>query len=272
MAQGIARRLIIAAKKVHIEDVLPGTPAHGARLDLAEADVAQGENAERLEERSGHVFYLERDGSLVGAGRDQPLVAERGVSPSPCQLANQKKAGEVAFVVLDAGPENPARVFARSMASGDARGVAKPMSHDVLHTSRSVVERDRLDAGVVAKEVSALVERDRVREHLAQRVQLHSGRSDDVMNDAQQKLALHKYVASHQEVSVFSDGAGQRILDGDNGGSNRSALDPVEYFNGARTGYNHAVPQHALRSLVTERTEFALNGDFDRRWFHYMAR
>jgi hypothetical protein len=32
------------------------------------------------------------------------------------------------------------------------------------------------------------------------------------------------------------------------------------------------VPQHALRSFVAERTEFALDGNFDGGRFHYMAR
>jgi hypothetical protein len=32
------------------------------------------------------------------------------------------------------------------------------------------------------------------------------------------------------------------------------------------------MPQHTLRSLVAEGPEFALDGDFDRGRFHYMAR
>src|SRR5271168_1838344 len=176
MAEGIARGLVITAEKIYVEDVFPGTSAHGARLDLAEADVAQGEDAERLEQRSGQVLHLEGDRSLVGAGRDQALVAERSATPSPRRLANQEKAGEIAFVVLDAGLENLAGVFARGVTSGHAGSVGKSTSDYMLHASCSVVERDRLNAGMVPKEVAALVERHRMREHLTQRVELHSGR------------------------------------------------------------------------------------------------
>ena len=53
MAEGVAGGFVVAAKEVSVEDVFPGASAHGARLDLAEADVAQSEDAERLEQRSG---------------------------------------------------------------------------------------------------------------------------------------------------------------------------------------------------------------------------
>src|SRR5271155_3712487 len=161
MAEGIAGGFVIATQEIHVEDVFPGASAHGARFDIAEADVAQSEDAERLEERPGQILHLESDRSLVGAGRNQALVAG-GVPSSPRRLANQEKAGEVAFVVLDAGLENLAGVFARGVTSGDAGSVGKAMSDDVLHASSRVVERDRLDSGMVAKEIAALVERHRV--------------------------------------------------------------------------------------------------------------
>ena len=92
------------------------------------------------------------------------------------------------------------------------------------------------------------------------------------MDDAQQKFALNKYVTRYQEISMFGDRAGKRVFDRDHGGGNRSALHPVEYFGGARAGYNDTIPQHTLRSFVAERPEFALDGDFDGRSFHYMER
>ena len=49
VAESIARGLIVAAKEINIEDVFPGTSTHGARFDLAQADVAQGENAQGFE-------------------------------------------------------------------------------------------------------------------------------------------------------------------------------------------------------------------------------
>jgi hypothetical protein len=68
MVQGIPCGLIVSAQKVHVKDVLPWPPAHGPRLDLAEADIAQREHAQRLEEGPGYVFYFKSDGTLVSAG------------------------------------------------------------------------------------------------------------------------------------------------------------------------------------------------------------
>src|SRR5216684_2456900 len=56
VAESIARGLVVTAKEIDIEDVLPGTSTHGARFDLAQADVAQGEDAEGFEKRAGQVF------------------------------------------------------------------------------------------------------------------------------------------------------------------------------------------------------------------------
>src|SRR6266851_5312278 len=69
MVQGIACGLIVSTQKVHVKDVLPWPAAHGPGLDLAKADIAQREHAQRLEESAGYVFYFKSDGSLVSAGQ-----------------------------------------------------------------------------------------------------------------------------------------------------------------------------------------------------------
>src|SRR5271157_3358533 len=110
VVEGVAGGFVVAAEEVYVEDVFPGASAHGARLDLTQADVAQGEDAERFEERTGHVFYFEGNRSLIGVGRNQALVAGCGGSAflfsGSVRSANQEEAGEVAFVVLDACLEN----------------------------------------------------------------------------------------------------------------------------------------------------------------------
>jgi hypothetical protein len=270
MAEGVAGRFVVAAKEVNVEDVFPGASAHGARLDLAEADVAQGEDAKRLEQRSGQVLYLERDRSLVGAAGDEALVARRGASLSPGddspffrRLANQEEAGEVAFVVFDAGLKNVAGIFASGAAAGDAGGGGKAMSDDVFHAAGGVVKRDRLDAGVVAEEVAALVESNRVRERFAQRVELHAGRSNHVVHDAEQEFALNEDFMRDQKVGMLGDRAGQRVFDGDDGGGDRSALDAIKHFGGSSAGHDRAAGQHALGSFVAEGSEFSLDGNLD---------
>src|ERR1700736_5124951 len=77
MVQGIPCGLIVSAQKVHVKDVLPWPAAHGPRLYLAEADIAQREHAQRLEEGAGYVFYFKSDGSLVSAGQHE-AGARRG--------------------------------------------------------------------------------------------------------------------------------------------------------------------------------------------------
>src|ERR1700679_3142387 len=74
MPQGIARSLVIATEEVHIKDVFPRPSTHGPRLDLAQAYVAQAENTERFEQRSGDILYFECDGSFVRSRWNQALI------------------------------------------------------------------------------------------------------------------------------------------------------------------------------------------------------
>src|ERR1700722_8489219 len=59
VAECVSGGLVVTAKEIDVEHIFPGTAAHGARFDFAQADVAQGEDAEGFEERSRDVFYLE---------------------------------------------------------------------------------------------------------------------------------------------------------------------------------------------------------------------
>ena len=226
VAQGIAGGFVVAAEDVYVEDVFPGASTHGTGLDLAQANVSQGEDAERLEERSGQVLNLEGDRSLVCAGWDELLVAgcggiafpfphgvlhrvlRSGNPRFPRRLANQEEAGEVAFVVLDASLEDFTAVLTRGVQSSDASGVGKAMSDDVLHAACRVVERNWLDFGMMAEEVAALVERDWVRERLPQRAELHAGCGDHIVHDAEQKLALNKDISCYEKIGVLGDCAG----------------------------------------------------------------
>jgi len=74
VAQGISRCLVVAAEEVNIKDILPGPSAHRPRLDLAEANIAQGEHAQGPEQGSGLVLHLERDGCFIRAPRNQPTM------------------------------------------------------------------------------------------------------------------------------------------------------------------------------------------------------
>src|ERR1035438_9200175 len=122
MVEGVAGWFVVASEEIYVEDVLPRAAAEGAGFDFAQADVAEGEDAERFEESSRLIFYFERYGRFVGALRDEALVAGNSASLLRPgwrlrRLANQEEAGEVAFVVLDAGLENFAGVFAGGVAA-----------------------------------------------------------------------------------------------------------------------------------------------------------
>src|SRR6516164_2558085 len=65
MAKGIARCFIITTEYIGKKDILPRSATHGARFDLAEADLAQRKHTERLEENARYVCQRKCDGALV---------------------------------------------------------------------------------------------------------------------------------------------------------------------------------------------------------------
>ena len=75
MPHRVARVFVVAAQQVDEECVLPGTAAQGTGLNLAQADIAQGEDAERLEQAAGNVLGAESERSLIGIGRGLRLSA-----------------------------------------------------------------------------------------------------------------------------------------------------------------------------------------------------
>ena len=104
-----------------------------------------------------------RNTSRVAASRAGSSLLGCSACARICpRLPNQKESREVALVVLNAGLQDFARVFAGRVSSRYARSVPKPMSDHMLHAARRVVERDRLNLGMMAKKIAALVERHRV--------------------------------------------------------------------------------------------------------------
>ena len=83
------------------------------------------------------------------------------------RLANQKEAGEVAFVVFNARLQNLAGIFARRVTSRNCSCILQILGDHMLHAACRVVERYRLDLGMVAKEIAALVERHGMRKNPA---------------------------------------------------------------------------------------------------------
>jgi hypothetical protein len=74
---------------------------------------------------------------------------------------------------------------------------------------------------------------------------------------------LDEDVAGYKKIGVFGNGAGQRVFDGDDGGTGRAVLYAVEYFGRAGAGNHLAAGQHLFGGFVAEGSAFALDGGFD---------
>src|SRR5208337_4247663 len=126
MVKGITRGFIVAAQQIDKKHVLPGTPAHGPRLDLAQADVAQREHAEGLEQRSRNVLHAEGEGGLVRLRLGRIRASRRRrLSPFDVSSFDQEEAGEVLLVVFNSGLQNFSGVDFGGAPAGDTRRIAQ---------------------------------------------------------------------------------------------------------------------------------------------------
>src|SRR5208282_6076746 len=217
MPQSIAGVFIVAAQQVHKKYVFPRTPAQRPRLDLAQADVAQREHAERLEQRSRNILDAEGQRRLVRASWRPRLSS-----------LDQKEARKVLLVILNPGLQNLSRIHFGGAPAGDPRRVAQALGYDMLHASRGVVERHRFELGVRGKQVAALFERHGMREYAPDVSEPGARQRNQVVHDAQAKLADDVHVAAEQEIKMFGDGTGQRVLDRNYRAVDRPPLHPVE--------------------------------------------
>ena len=78
---------------------------------------------------------------------------------------------------------------------GNRCGIFQVVLDNMLHASRSVIERNRLDLGMLVEEVPALVERNRMGQDARRLAHLHAWRRNHVVNDAKQVFGLDKDVA-----------------------------------------------------------------------------
>src|SRR6266446_370167 len=136
MPQSIARVFIVAAQQIHKKHVLPWTPTHGPRLDLAQTDVAERKHAERLEQYPRSILDAERQRSLIG----MVVACRPWLSP-----LDQKEAGKVFLVIFNSSLQDLSRVYFCGPPAGNGRRVAQAFCNHMLHASRRVVERHRIE-------------------------------------------------------------------------------------------------------------------------------
>src|ERR1700719_1374052 len=121
MAEGVARVFIVTAQQIDKKCVLPRTPAHWPRLDLAQADIAKSKYAKRLEQSSGNVFHAEGQRGLVGMRASAQLSA-----------ADQEEAGKILLVIFYASLENPSPINLGSAPAGDGGRVRQAFRQHML--------------------------------------------------------------------------------------------------------------------------------------------
>src|ERR1017187_2347943 len=106
----------------------------GARFDLAEIDIAQGKDAECLEEYPGYILQGESNRSFVGAFADF------------FGLADYQKARVVLLVVFNPGQQHAPSILSGRLLRGDRRSVVQLFLDDVAHAPSRIVERHRPDS------------------------------------------------------------------------------------------------------------------------------
>ena len=72
--------------------------------------------------------------------------------------------------------------------------------------------------GMAGEKAPALRQRHRMRKDAIDLVDYGAGDRDQVVADAQQRLALDFDVVGEQQVEVLGDGAGEAVLNGNDGG------------------------------------------------------
>jgi len=175
---------------------------------------------------------------------------------------DEKEAGKVFLVILDSGLQDFCSVDFGCPATGDGRGIAQALGHDMLHASGRVVERHRLELGIFGEEVAALIECDRMREHAAHICQPGARQRDEVMHDAQAKLAEDVNVAPQEQIKMFGDGTRERVLNRNDSAVDRSPPDPVEDLQRTRTRHDLRQRQHGLGRLMAKGAKFSLDRNF----------
>ena len=211
MMQRIARRLVISAQDIHEENIFPRMAAQGPGLNLAKADVAEREYTKRFEEYSRHILQSEGNRRLVGS------------LSNLARAIDQQKARVILLVILNSRQQYASAVLFGSLLRSNGSRVSQSLRDKMAHTSSRVIERHGLDVGAGTKEITALIQGDRMGKDSANLVQLHSRLSNQVMANSQRKLTVDKHVTREQQIEVLCHRSGQRILDGNDGSPYRAA-------------------------------------------------
>ncbi len=178
----------------------------------------------------------------------------------------QKKAGEVGRVVLDAGAQDLTAIDVGCVFARD-RGDRSAGRDSMGGGSGSVIKGHRPQRWVGGKEASALGKRNRVGVDIANLVEPYTGGRDQVVTDAEQRLGDDLHRLGQQKVVVLKNRTGERVFNRDNGGFHFTGDKASKHLRGesAVDDLNRAGRRspgaHLHGGFVTEGALFSLDGD-----------
>src|ERR1700744_1666495 len=88
--------------------------------------------------------------------------------------ANEMKTREILGMVFDAAQQDVGSVFLGGELRRETGGFRQRLLHDVHDASRGVVKRQSAGLRETGEKLAALIQRDRMREHGADRGKLHA--------------------------------------------------------------------------------------------------
>jgi hypothetical protein len=200
---------VLRCADVGVVDEADGAMAVRPALDLGEADVAEGEGGEHLEEHGGPFLVVrEHDAGLEGA-----VGARHDGLPR-----QHHEPRHVAAVVLDAVGEHLHPVELGGAGGRDGGRVAEPVGGHVLGCAGRVVEGLAHDVEAhLGERVLALRQRLRVADDAGEALLAHPREREEAVVDRELHLADDVEAVPEQEVVVAVDAAAQGVLHGEHG-------------------------------------------------------
>jgi hypothetical protein len=100
-----------------------------------------------------------------------------------------------------------------------------------------------------------------MRQDLANLFHFAARDADEIVADTQQGFPFDLHLGLKEEVEVFNDRTGERVLDGYDCGANLGVLHAFENLCGECTGNNGCLRFDLKGSFVAKRSELSLNGN-----------
>ena len=175
---------------------------------------------------------------------------------------HQKEACKVLRIVLDIGRENLRAIVLGRRCTGDPCHFEVAQLGKLLHASRRVVKSDRLHQRMLGQKSPALRQCDGMGVHAANTVGRRARQGDQIVPDAEKRLAFHLHIVGQKQVEVLQNRPREAVLDRNSGRIDFSRPQRGKHLGGKRAGNNFSFRSQPLRRFVAERSGLPLNGNF----------